>query len=94
MKLSDPESQHSDFIKNLPKASRKTSFVDHMKSQKSSMADLKSTTNSFGSHTQSDRLVLKRRGNSETTSSLTPIDDENKPKTKGQKYLEMAEKGM
>jgi hypothetical protein len=32
MHLSDPSTDHTNFIKNLPKTNRKTSFVDHMKS--------------------------------------------------------------
>lgn len=64
MQMSDPGTSHTNFIKNLPKTNRKKSFVDHVKSQKGSVSDLKSTANSLGGSSSienQEKLVLKKK---------------------------------
>ena len=63
MQMSDPGTNHTNFIKNLPKANRKTSFIDHVKSHKGSVSDMKSTANSFGGSSieNQEKLVLKKK---------------------------------
>lgn len=78
-------------IKSLPSFKNgKTSFLDHVKSsQKSEGLSTVSTA------PEQEKLMIKRRGTSQKNATLPPVD-EHTPiiKSKKEKYLEMAEKGM
>lgn len=80
-------------IKSLPsfgnKGGRTSSFIDHVKLQKSEM-ETRSTVST------APELDLKKRGYSEGGNSLKPVDETTPVirTKKGAKFLEMAERGM